>query len=55
MPLIFSQADLDVMARVRSAIDPSGRLNPAKILPVGEHHSPTRAGAARTIPEGMWI
>src|ERR671938_150212 len=34
MPLIFGQADLDVMARVRSAIDPGGRLNPAKILPV---------------------
>src|SRR5205085_9920065 len=27
MPLIFSAADLDVMARVRSACDPGGLLN----------------------------
>jgi glycolate oxidase len=33
MPLIFSAADLDVMARVRDAIDPSGNFNPAKVLP----------------------
>jgi glycolate oxidase len=34
MPLIFSDADLDVMRHVREAIDPSGNLNPAKVLPV---------------------
>jgi glycolate oxidase len=55
MPLIFSQADLDVMAKARSAVDPSGRLNPAKVLPVGQPHGAERAGATRTIPEGMWI
>ena len=55
MPLIFSQADLDVMARVRSAVDPSGRMNPAKVLPVSEQHAPARAGATRTIPEGLWV
>src|SRR5438132_12485260 len=33
MPLIFSAADLDVMARVRAAFDPSGLLNPNKVLP----------------------
>jgi FAD/FMN-containing dehydrogenase len=55
MPLIFSQADLDVMARVRSAIDPSGQLNPAKILPVADGHSAVPAGATRPVPEGLWI
>jgi hypothetical protein len=43
------------MARARSAVDPSGRLNPAKVLPVGHEHGSERAGATRTIPEGMWI
>jgi FAD linked oxidases, C-terminal domain len=33
MPLIFTAADLRVMARVREAIDPSGNFNPAKVLP----------------------
>src|SRR6202035_3933100 len=33
MPLVFSSADLEVMARVRHALDPSGNFNPAKILP----------------------
>jgi len=33
MPLIFSPADLGVMARVREAIDPAGNFNPSKILP----------------------
>src|SRR5260370_28890094 len=36
MPLIFSAADLDVMARVRAAVDPSGNFNPGKVLPSGE-------------------
>jgi glycolate oxidase len=61
MPLIFSQADLDVMARVRSAIDPSGRLNPAKILPTATAHaSADRQGlgagkAMPAVPEGLWV
>jgi FAD/FMN-containing dehydrogenase len=55
MPLIFSACDLDVMARVRSAIDPSGLLNPGKVLPSsnGTHASTPRVGTR--IPEGMWI
>jgi FAD/FMN-containing dehydrogenase len=53
MPLIFSTADLDVMARVRSAIDPSGRLNPDKVLPVADGHA--THGAMKAIPEGMWV
>jgi glycolate oxidase len=58
MPLIFSSEDLDVMGRVRAAIDPSGHFNPNKILPVpgsdvdGTH----RASGMQPLPaEGMWV
>jgi FAD/FMN-containing dehydrogenase len=33
VPLMFAPADLEVMARVRRAFDPSGRCNPGKVLP----------------------
>jgi glycolate oxidase len=33
MQLIFSEADLEVMKRVRRVFDPDGRLNPGKIFP----------------------
>lgn len=33
MPLLFSEADLSVMRRVRDAYNPAGLLNPAKIIP----------------------
>jgi len=33
VPMMFAPADLDVMARVRGAFDPSGRCNPGKVLP----------------------
>ena len=33
MPLIFSPADLDVMARLKAAFNPTGRCNPGKIFP----------------------
>jgi glycolate oxidase len=33
MPKMFSEIDLDVMRRVRSAFDPSGLCNPGKLLP----------------------
>jgi glycolate oxidase len=58
MPLIFSADDLSVMAKVRGAIDPSGKLNPAKVLPAastdGAVAQATRQPSAR-IPEGMWV
>lgn len=42
MPLLFSEADLDLMRRVRDVFNPDGLLNPAKILPTpkgcGEIH-----------------
>ena len=36
MPLMFSDADLDLMRRVRDAYNPRGLLNPGKILPTGK-------------------
>ena len=57
MPLIFSPADLDVMGRVRSAIDPTGNFNPAKVLPTADssHAVTTRGHTQQRIPEGMWV
>lgn len=33
MPLVFTPADLDAMARLRSIFDPTGLSNPGKVLP----------------------
>jgi glycolate oxidase len=35
MPLIFSDADLGLMAAVRRAFDPAGLANPGKVIPEG--------------------
>lgn len=35
MPLVFSEADLEAMRRVKVLFDPKGRCNPGKILPGG--------------------
>jgi glycolate oxidase len=47
MPLMFSEADLDVMKRLRSAFDPTGICNPGKVFPTprlcGEVPGPYRA------------
>jgi glycolate oxidase len=50
MPLVFTVDDLDAQARLRDAFDPSGRANPAKILPKG-----SRCGELQRVPEGAWI
>jgi len=57
MPLIFSPADLDVMERVRNAIDQSGNFNPNKVLPVPEaaHGHGQRSSMPGLVPEGMWV
>ncbi len=60
MPMIFSAADLDVMARVRSAVDPSGLFNPDKVLPVGGEGAPSmarRAGMPALVGAGedLWV
>ena len=58
MPWIFSQADLDVMARVRAAFDPSGSCNPGKVFPTPTSCHDTaarpRAAVAAGHPE-LWV
>jgi glycolate oxidase len=46
MPLVYSEADLAAMLRVRDAFAPANRLNPGKIFPGGPSHRPSahRAG-----------
>ncbi|HEV7662691.1 MAG TPA: FAD-linked oxidase C-terminal domain-containing protein [Chloroflexota bacterium] len=57
MPLIFSAADLEVMGRVRSAVEPSGRFNPGKVLPslASGHGLPQRGAMPALVPEGLWV
>lgn len=62
MPLVFSTADLQAQACVRSAFDPEGRMNPHKVLPAGARCGDFAAAlgmdaaeAARNLPEGSWI
>ncbi|HTI32987.1 MAG TPA: FAD-linked oxidase C-terminal domain-containing protein [Miltoncostaea sp.] len=54
MPLTFTEADLDAQARAREAFDPEGRMNPAKVLPLG-----SRCGElvldAGSLPDGTWL
>ncbi len=57
MPLIFSPADLDVMKRVRQAVDPTGNFNPDKVLPLAEGVDGTskRPGMQPLVAEGLWV
>jgi len=52
--LLFNEADLEAMARVRRVFDPDGRFNPAKLFP-----TPASCGEVRLqpapIPAGLWI
>jgi glycolate oxidase len=52
--LLFSEADLQAMSRVRRAFDPDNRFNPAKLFP-----TPASCGEMRlqpaSIPAGLWI
>jgi glycolate oxidase len=36
MPLLFSDDDLEAMAKVRNVFNPAGRLNPAKMFPLSK-------------------
>lgn len=47
MCLVFNEADLDAMTRVREAWDPTRRMNPGKLLPL---HG---CREARTLPSAM--
>src|SRR5579884_624740 len=42
MPLMFTEADLELMRKVRAAFNPVGRLNPGKVLPLGKGCGETR-------------
>jgi glycolate oxidase len=66
MPLVFTEDDLVAQACVRSAFDPTGRMNPQKVLPDGARcgdfavaasaaDASGIADAAAAIPEGTWI
>jgi glycolate dehydrogenase FAD-linked subunit len=52
--LLFNEADLEAMSRVRRTFDPDGRFNPAKLFP-----TPVSCGEMRrqpaNIPAGLWI
>ena len=52
--LLFSQQDLDAMAKVRKAFDPDGRFNPAKIFPTPITCAEMRFVPSK-IPAGLWI
>jgi len=57
MPLVFSAADLDIMANVRAAVDPSGLFNPDKVLPLanGVDGMVKQPGMRALSAEGMWV
>ena len=62
MPLVFSAEDLSAQACVRAAFDPSGRMNPLKVLPDGARcgdfamaKGSDAAAVAQDLPEGAWI
>lgn len=52
--LLFSDADLDAMAKVRRTFDPDGRFNPAKMFPTPITCAEMRRAPAK-IPAGLWI
>jgi glycolate oxidase len=66
MPLVFTEDDLAAQACVRSAFDPSGRMNPQKVLPDGARcgdfavaatgaDTEGTGSASTSLPEGTWI
>jgi glycolate oxidase len=52
--LLFNEADLEAMKRIRAAFDPDGRFNPAKLFP-----TPATCGEVRRQPAhiqaGLWL
>jgi glycolate oxidase len=52
MPLMFNEADLDLMRKVRAAFNPLERLNPGKVLPVGKGCGETRVRPS-ALPRGF--
>lgn len=54
MPLQFSDEDLALQACARSAFDPDGLLNPAKVLPRGSRCGEIGSGVGEA-PPGTWV
>lgn len=54
LTFLFSEQDLDAMAKVRKAFDPDGRFNPAKMFPTPITCAEMRRAPAK-IPAGLWI
>ncbi len=52
--LLFSEEDLEAMTRVRRALDPDLRFNPAKLFPTPISCGEIRREPAK-IPAGLWI
>src|SRR5690349_24887321 len=50
LPLVFSDADMDAMLRVRAAFDPLGLCNPGKIIPMLRGCGEARAVAVQLDP-----
>ena len=48
MPLVYTDADMAAMQRVRVAFAPENRLNPGKIFPDGNYYQPAPHSAAHT-------
>ncbi len=46
MPLVYTDADMAAMQKVREAFAPQNRLNPGKIFPDGSYYRPDRAHPA---------
>ena len=57
LPLVFSDADMNAMLRVRAAFDPLGLCNPGKIVPMlrgcGEAKAVATDNGSATQPEGV--
>jgi glycolate oxidase len=54
MPLTFTDVDLEAQACARAAFDPSGRVNPQKVLPRGSRCAELGGDHAH-VPDGVWV
>ncbi len=52
MSQLFSPADLEAMRRIRDVFNPTGLLNPGKVLPLGKRCGETRA---RPLARGAYV